>query len=387
MESLFTNIPVPETIEYIIKETYQNNKLPKICNKLIFKRLLLKLTSGSLFSANGKFYKQVDGCAMGDSLSVTLSGIYMCKMEHEVVKPMNPSLYRRYVDDIFYRRKKNAKDTLFENINNHHQNIKITIETEPSKFLDTSLIKYDDNYKKALYRKDRKVPIHWQSKTPKNYKRNAILTELHRAKRISDNYTEEINISKTKYVKAGFPNKFVESVIRQCNTEKDEKIIPDYLFEERRFITIEIPYCYRNEKASKRFISKLEEFTQFDFRFRIIWKTRKIKSLFPLKDKITHPSNVIYKGKCTCGKTYIGETKRNVETRWSEHNVPSEKSEPSKHLTKNVEHFFTWDIMCYASKNNNKRRILESYLISINCPRLNEQLECKKCHLFRNGIT
>ena len=49
VESLFTNIPVHETIEYIINETYVENKLPKLCSKLIFKRLLLKLTTENTF--------------------------------------------------------------------------------------------------------------------------------------------------------------------------------------------------------------------------------------------------------------------------------------------------------------------------------------------------
>ena len=45
VESLFTNVLVHETIEYIINEIYVENKLPKVCSKLIFKRLLLKLTT------------------------------------------------------------------------------------------------------------------------------------------------------------------------------------------------------------------------------------------------------------------------------------------------------------------------------------------------------
>ena len=45
VESLFTNVPVHETIETIINEIYVENKLPKLCSKLIFKRLLLKLTT------------------------------------------------------------------------------------------------------------------------------------------------------------------------------------------------------------------------------------------------------------------------------------------------------------------------------------------------------
>ena len=44
-QSLFTNVPIQETIDYILDEIYVKNKLTKICSKLIFKRLLLKLTT------------------------------------------------------------------------------------------------------------------------------------------------------------------------------------------------------------------------------------------------------------------------------------------------------------------------------------------------------
>ena len=45
VESPFTNIPVDETINYIINEIYQKKKLPLICSRTIFKRLLYKLTA------------------------------------------------------------------------------------------------------------------------------------------------------------------------------------------------------------------------------------------------------------------------------------------------------------------------------------------------------
>ena len=48
VDSLFTNIPVDETISYIINEIYQKNKLPQIYNKTIFKRLPNKLTTISI---------------------------------------------------------------------------------------------------------------------------------------------------------------------------------------------------------------------------------------------------------------------------------------------------------------------------------------------------
>ena len=50
------------------------------------------------------------------------------------------------------------------------------------------------------------------------------------------------------------------------------------------------------------------------FMFIIFWQTGKIKSLFKLKHKNLHKSNVIYRAECTCGATYIGETKRKIRS-------------------------------------------------------------------------
>ena len=77
VESLFTNIPVDETISYIINEIYQKNKLPQICSQIIFKRLLYKLTTEASFQFNYNLLKQTNGCTMGGPLSVILADIHM----------------------------------------------------------------------------------------------------------------------------------------------------------------------------------------------------------------------------------------------------------------------------------------------------------------------
>ena len=65
-ESLFINIPIQETINYIIKQIYVYKKLTPICSKLnFFRRLLIKLTTECTFKFNNRFLKQVDGCTMG----------------------------------------------------------------------------------------------------------------------------------------------------------------------------------------------------------------------------------------------------------------------------------------------------------------------------------
>ena len=51
----------------------------------------------------------------------------------------------------------------------------------------------------------------------------------------------------------------------------------------------------------------------------MLWQTRQIKILFNNKDKKTNRSKVVYKGDCTCGVDYIGETVRNLAVRIAEH--------------------------------------------------------------------
>ena len=179
-------------------------------------------------------------------------------------------------------------------------------------------------------------------------------------------------------------------MIRDFNQPFDPEsdlIIPTWLFDDRKFISIKVPYCPKNEEISQKFIENLVTFTGDACKFNVNWSTRKIKSLFPLKDRVQHLSSVIYEGSCSCGEKYVGETERNANERWSEHNTPSKKSEPAKHLLINPTHKFDWISMTSASKNQLRRKILEAYFIAKFKPSLNDQLESRELLLFRNGIT
>ena len=65
IESLFTNILINVTIDYILDQIYVQHKLKPICSKLIFKCLLIKLSREVTFTFNSKFCKQRDGCTIG----------------------------------------------------------------------------------------------------------------------------------------------------------------------------------------------------------------------------------------------------------------------------------------------------------------------------------
>ena len=78
--------------------------------------------------------------------------------------------------------------------------------------------------------------------------------------------------------------------------------------------------------------------------------TRKIQSLFNNKDKVNHHSCVIYRGICSCGADYIGETIKNSEIRWNEHITGKDKtSNCVKHLSDNFDHEFGWFVFSGAS--------------------------------------
>ena len=100
VESLITNITLKETIDYLLEQIYVHNKLPIICSKLIFHRENYHWKS---VSTKFKFLKQTDKFAMVGPLSVTLSDIWMVKIENNIVIPHKPTFYKRYVDDIINR--------------------------------------------------------------------------------------------------------------------------------------------------------------------------------------------------------------------------------------------------------------------------------------------
>ena len=153
-DSLFANIPLKETVDYILEEIYVGRKMKAICSKLIFKQLLYKLTTECTFQFNTKFFKQIDDCSMGGPLSVTLSDIHMTRTENNVVEHEKPLFYRRFVDDITNRRKKNKLDTIFDNLNKYHAKISLTIEVTLCKFLDTKFL----NITTEVFRKTSNYP-------------------------------------------------------------------------------------------------------------------------------------------------------------------------------------------------------------------------------------
>ena len=167
-------------------------------------------------------------------------------------------------------------------------------------------------------------------------------------------------------------------------------LIPPYFFPDEKspYIMIRIPYSTKNEDDATRFLEKLKVFTQYKYEFAITWETKKVRQLFSLKEVKSYPACKIYEGTCNqCGVKYIGETERNVRTRWNEHQISTNKSEPARHIRNNIDHDFSWKILCNAPSKTRERKNLEASFIALLKPSLNEQVDFKVLTLFRNGVT
>ena len=62
-----------------------------------------------------------------------------------------------------------------------------------------------------------------------------------------------------------------------------------------------------------------------------------------------YPSCKSCQGDCISKDDYIGDTERNLITRWRDHNDPKNDSEPEKHLYNNLNHSLNWFIVASAS--------------------------------------
>ena len=143
----FTNIPLDETIDICIDSLHKDDEnAPKI-PKDVFRNLNIEATKESFFMFNNKFYKQVDGVAMGSPLGPPLANIFMYSFENKWLKDcphsLKPVFYRRYGDDIFVLFSSLDQAEKFKKyFSSKHTNINFSLEKENDgrlSFLDINI--------------------------------------------------------------------------------------------------------------------------------------------------------------------------------------------------------------------------------------------------------
>ena len=191
IESLFTNIPLDETINICVNNVFGNKKRVMGLLKKDFKQLLTLSVKSSCFVFNNVYYQQVDGVAMGSPLGPTLGNLFFVNYESKWLKECSvqfaPKYYPRYVDNIFLLF--NAKDHVKKFLrygNSRHPNIKFTCEEENDNkisFLDISITRTENKFTTSIFRKKTYsgVYLNFHSHLLTDYKKGLIDTLLHRS--------------------------------------------------------------------------------------------------------------------------------------------------------------------------------------------------------------
>ena len=98
-------------------------------------------------------------------------------------------------------------------------------------------------------------------KNPTRYKPNAITGDLHRAKKIAEDFNFEVKCITKKLLSSGFPRNFIRNTIELFNKDKKHFIITEWLIVKRKLVILGLAFPESNEKFAKAPIKKLVTFT------------------------------------------------------------------------------------------------------------------------------
>jgi hypothetical protein len=339
---LFTTTPVPETLELLERRLRADSSLKERTHHTV--ETILKLVKlcveNTYFQFGNKFYQQTCGMAMGSPLSPVICNMYMEDLEEKAMSTFHvkPHIMLRYVDDKFYEWPEDlcpVKD-FFDHLNQQSPHIQFTMETEQegiAPFLDVKVIKSNGKFTTEVYRKktDSGLYLQYDSNHPKPVKNGIVNTLLHRAETHSTlnvANVREVELVKKTLVRNKYPKRLVENIENKRKNKKDEgeKIKPDG--------TLIIPYIARLGETISRIAKKI------NIRMVFTSKSTLRNKLVHFKPKSDTPTKgMIYKIPCECGKVYIGETGRTLDTRLQEHKRSVQKRDPD--ISKLAEHAIT----------------------------------------------
>ena len=359
--SLFTNIPLDETIQLAVDLVFESQPNIKI-SKSELKDLFEFATRESHFLFDGNFYDQIDGVAMGSPLGPVLANLFMAVNEKRWLESCEipPSFYRRYVDDIFCLMKsEDDANNFLVYLNGKHPNIKFTMEIEEDKklpFLDVLITSNNGSFETSVYRKMTFTGLfmNYRSFLPKTYKIGLISTLIDRIYKISQNreiFNFEFKKVKEYLGRNAYPPHLVDKqlsrYLRKVESSQDESNV-----NEKNTSYVKLPYIGEYSKRVQRKIFSLcSEFCK-NTDIKVVFTSEKISSYFSTKDILPSAlrSGVVYKFKCAgCNACYVGQTTRHFDTRVHEHLY--KKSQPSsvyKHLDQNPRCRQACDETCFS---------------------------------------
>ena len=397
VKSLFTNLPLNECIDLAIEYIFDNEPNLKI-NEHDLRLLFKYATAESHFRFDGHFYDQIDGIAMGSPLAPLLAGLFMGHHERQWIEQFPAGkliFYRRYVDDIFCIFDDEASaNQFFEFLNSCHVNIQFTIEKEAYSslpFLDVQVSKDGDQLLTSVYRKRSYTGLltNFYSFTSHSYKLGLIRCMIDRTYKLCSTWNQfHSKISELSHILQMnlFPCALIEKYVSRYLSKVMESNEIDNVKLPKKYFSI--PYIGGFSGIAQKRLNKLVHRYCVDLNICLAFSSFKIGRLFSTKDILPKLScsNVVYKFTCAgCGACYVGETRRHLNIRISEH-FNSKGSNIYKHLhdsprCKEVSSIGDFRVIDTA-RTDNQLKLKESLHIFWSKPSLNVQVHHVDLTLF-----
>ena len=410
VSSLFTNVPVTETIEIILNRCFVNkdDKFHGLSRRQL-KELLEVCVQKCIFKFDGEYYEQIDGVSMGNPLGPLFANVFMAELESknmDRLKSLGVVFWIRYVDDIFaILKSETCAEQVLSHLNIVHSNIKFTTEVEKNNsipFLDVLVKRKKGRLHTEMYRKTTftGVYLNWYSLTSKKYKLGLINCLLDRIWKIcSDPEIIDLEVKRTKSILLtnNYPLKILDEHIARF-VRKKKNLVPIIDPNEYKLNATDVPkdeiwlkLPFYGPDADE-FGCKFENFVNSNFRTTklcVVFTTpTEIGKNFKFKDRVDElekQSLIVYQISCSqCEASYIGKTERIFTHRLKEHSRPKVNSLDNNKTSDSAvynHHLETGHIIDYNSTkildradSDRKLQIKELLHIDQKKPTLNIQL-------------
>ena len=404
VSSLFTNVPVDETIENIAERAFEDDWFNKDHNLNITKTDLIELlrvaTKNQLFQFEGDLFEQTDGVAMGSPLGPLMANTFMCSIEKQLeARNKMPAFYKRYVDDMLSTmpNEETASEFLMT-LNNCHPSINFTMELEENgrlPFIGMDIIRNGCRLDTKVYRKptDTGLLLHYHSHVDERYKRSLLNTMLNRAFKLSSTWKlfhQECERLKVIFSRLCYPEELVQFTIRQFIESKvSEDALPQQQ-ELKKQDPIRIVLPFKDQKSANSVRRQLGDLSRkINVDISPVYTSRKIRDEIKVRENkppLVNQQCVVYNFQCNlCDAGYVGYMCRHLHQWIEEHKgsaIGSHLKEQHDIAPDDIAQFFKIFKILKKCQSKFDCLIFEMFFIKELKPSLNKQCDSIRAKLF-----